>query len=206
MLWYGLDRFKRDIDADRKKRFAGLAKGQTPRDLFICCADSRLVPCEKFAIEPGDVFTLRVAGNIVPCFGTVQGGEEASIILALELGVENILVMGHSDCGAMNGLLNPSALKNNAAMRRMLVESGTQASWVDGICCCTSRIHELTKRHVVQQLKNLETYPMVKEKMDQGKVHLYGLLFDIPELSCLAYDRETDTWMDSSKLNPEVKA
>lgn len=187
----GIARFRRDILPPRRTQFRSLANGQKPQMLMIGCADSRLVPCQKFGIEPGEVFTVRTAGAIVPRCGTVMGGEEASITLALKLGVQHVCLLAHTDCGAMKGLLNRELVADMPAMARMLDESGTRAEWVSSIVDAQKALLKLTELHVVQQLENLSTYPGVSDLVSARKLELHGLIFDIGTGDFMAFNSTT---------------
>ena len=107
-LIQGLHRFQRDLFGSQRELFERLAQGQHPEVLFITCSDSRINPNLLTQTQPGELFILRNAGNIVPPYGAVQGGEAATIEFAVAgLGVKDIIVCGHSHCGAMKGLLAP---------------------------------------------------------------------------------------------------
>ena len=104
----GIVRFQDEPFETRRALFAELANGQSPEVLFITCADSRIDPNLVTQTEPGELFICRNAGNIVPPHVKVAGGVTASIEYAVAvLGIKNIVVCGHTDCGAMKGALNP---------------------------------------------------------------------------------------------------
>src|SRR5690349_2290476 len=87
------------------------ADGQSPKALMISCADSRIVPEQIMQAQPGDLFVCRNAGNIVPPFATQNGGVSSTVEYAvMALGVRDIIVCGHSDCGAMKALMNPEMM------------------------------------------------------------------------------------------------
>ena len=107
-LIHGLHHFQTALFGSQRELFERLAEGQSPEVLFITCSDSRINPNLLTQTEPGELFILRNAGNIVPPYGAVQGGEAATIEFAVAgLGVKDIIVCGHSHCGAMKGLLEP---------------------------------------------------------------------------------------------------
>ena len=105
----GVQRFQTNVFSAQRHLFERLAEGQNPLALFITCSDSRINPNLITQTEPGELFILRNAGNIVPPYGASRGGEEGSIEYAVSvLGVEDIIVCGHSHCGAMSALLDPA--------------------------------------------------------------------------------------------------
>src|SRR5262245_1147214 len=120
-LLLGIHHFQANIFRSRRELFERLADGQRPEALFITCSDSRINPNLITQTEPGDLFILRNAGNIVPPYGAANGGEGATIEFAVAgLGIQDIIVCGHSHCGAMKGLLDPETLRDTPAMAAWL--------------------------------------------------------------------------------------
>lgn len=110
-LIQGLHHFQTNVFSSQRELFERLARGQSPDALFITCSDSRINPNLITHTEPGELFILRNAGNIIPPYGAANGGEGATVEYAVAaLGVRDIIVCGHSHCGAMNGLLNLDSL------------------------------------------------------------------------------------------------
>src|SRR5690348_10909847 len=108
----GVLRFQKDVFPRQKRQFEQLASSQAPEYLFITCSDSRVVPNLITQTEPGELFIIRNAGNIVPAYGEFQGGVSATIEYAVvALGVKHIVVCGHTDCGAMKGILYPENVR-----------------------------------------------------------------------------------------------
>src|SRR5262245_46765637 len=104
----GLTRFQQEVYPQKRDQFERLAHNQQPEYLFITCSDSRIVPNLITQTDPGDLFIIRNAGNIIPPYGEMQGGVSASIEYAVvALGVKHVIVCGHTDCGAMKGVLHP---------------------------------------------------------------------------------------------------
>ncbi|MBU2662741.1 carbonic anhydrase [Actinoplanes bogorensis] len=185
--WQDLDRQRRDAMAAGIREFersvaplvqphlAGLARdGQQPEQLFITCADSRLVPNLITTSGPGDLFTIRNVGNIVPPYASGDTSVGAGIEYAVDvLGVSEITVCGHSGCGAVNALMT-GGYTPDGTLGRWLSQSGVQFdNCGDEEGCVTA--------NVAQQLVNLRTYPAVQAAEAAGRLTLNGLYFDLAE-------------------------
>jgi carbonic anhydrase len=190
-LWRGIQNFHHHIRPNQRERFEELAETNAPLRALLACSDPRLVTCLKFGAEPGDWFQIRTAGNCVPPYGRLVGETQASIALALKLGVSDFVILGHTDCGAMKGLRNPVLISDNEAMMRVLQESCTCGCWVNGETDERMALFKLAKLHVIQQMCNLQTYPTVKERLAEGSLRLHGLVFDIKEARFHIYNEET---------------
>jgi carbonic anhydrase len=191
-LIQGIHRFRSEDFVPLKGLFEQLAKGQNPDTLFITCSDSRIDPNLLTHSKPGDLFILRNAGNIIPPHGAVNGGEAATIEFAVSgLGVKDIIVCGHSHCGAMKGLLEPEKittlpalstwLTHAEATRRIVVENYGSLPAADLL---TVAIEE----NVLVQLENLRTLPAVASRLVRGDLHLHGWYYKIETGEVLAYD------------------
>lgn len=182
-LVHGLHAFQRDYFSSQRQLFERLAKGQSPETLFITCSDSRINPNLLTQTEPGDLFILRNAGNLVPPYGATNGGEAATIEYAVAaLGVRDIIVCGHSHCGAMKGLLHPEDvaelpvvadwLRQAEATRRIIKESYPHLE--DG-----PLLSATVEENVLVQLENLRTHPSVAAKLARGKLKLHGWVYKL---------------------------
>jgi len=117
----GFLRFQQEVYPTHKELFKTLATGQTPKALFISCSDSRMVPELVTQREPGDLFVIRNAGNIVPSFGPEPGGVSATVEYAVaQLKVTDIVICGHSDCGAMTAVATCACLDHMPAVKNWL--------------------------------------------------------------------------------------
>lgn len=188
----GLHRFQSEVFSTQRELFARLAHGQNPEVLFITCSDSRINPSLITQTEPGDLFVLRNAGNIVPCYGHGTQGEDATIEFALAgLEVKHIVVCGHSGCGAMKGLLDPASLEALPAMKAWLrhaeatqdlIRSNYQHLHGDSLLTATAQ------ENVLVQLENLRTHPVVREKLEEREVTLHGWVYKIATGQVFNYD------------------
>jgi carbonic anhydrase len=194
----GFLRFQQDVFPARKELFKTLASGQTPKALFISCSDSRMVPELVTQREPGELFVIRNAGNIVPSFGPEPGGVSATVEYAVaQLKVADIVVCGHSDCGAMKAVATCACLDHMPAVKhwlhyadaaRMINESKSHASEND-------RIDGMVRENVVAQLNNLRTHPSVALALAQGRLTLHGWVYDIESGSIDALDAATNRFV-----------
>ena len=134
----GIHEFRTEHFRPLQGLFEKLAKGQSPETLFITCSDSRIDPNLLTRSRPGDLFILRNAGNIVPPHGAANGGEAATIEFAVAgLGVKDIIICGHSHCGAMQGLLTPESVASLPSVASWLSHAETTRR----IVCELSLIH-----------------------------------------------------------------
>ena len=164
-LIQGIHQFQREDFLPLQGLFEQLAKGQNPETLFITCSDSRIDPNLLTRSKPGDLFILRNAGNIVPPHGAANGGEAATIEYAVAaLGVKDIIICGHSHCGAMQGLLQPEQVASLPAVSSWLSHAETTRriirdnyGYLDGERLLTATVEE----NVLVQLENLRTHPAV---------------------------------------------
>src|SRR5271155_1389351 len=120
-LIQGIHRFQESDFLPLQGLFEQLSRRQNPDTLFITCSDSRIDPNLLTRSRPGDLFILRNAGNIIPPHGAGNGGEAATIEFAVAaLGVKDVIICGHSDCGAVRGLLYPELLTELPAVSSWL--------------------------------------------------------------------------------------
>ncbi|PMB00121.1 carbonic anhydrase [Fischerella thermalis CCMEE 5268] len=189
----GLQQFKSSYFSTHLELFGQLSHGQKPRVLFITCSDSRMDPNLITQAEVGELFVIRNAGNIVPPYGAANGGEGASIEYAIQaLDIEQIVICGHTHCGAMKGLLTPDSLRQemplvydwlkHAEATRRLVKDNYR----------TFQSEELLEiaiaENVLTQIENLRTYPIVHSRLYQGRLKIYGWIYHIETGEVLAYD------------------
>jgi len=190
----GVRRFKRESFRRNRALFRKLAKSQSPRVLFITCADSRVVPALITQTRPGDLFEERNPGNIVPVFDRHTSGESASVEYAVEvLKVEHVVVCGHSDCGAVKGILHPEKLAAVPAVRRWLTY-GNRSRRLLGRATRLSeqeKLERLTELNVLVQLDHLLTHPSVARRLRAGKLTLHGWVYRIHDGEILQLDPRT---------------
>jgi len=189
----GIQWFQEEVVRPRREFFEKLAQGQAPEALFITCSDSRIDPNLLTRTEPGELFVLRNAGNLVPPYGQGAGGEAATIEYAVRvLKVREIIVCGHSHCGAMQGLLHPESLDALPAVRDWLQFAEETYAAVEGrresLADDSARLAAAIEENVLTQIRHLTTHPSVAERVDQGELELVAWVYQIETGQVLAYD------------------
>ncbi|CAJ7596085.1 carbonic anhydrase [Burkholderia pseudomallei] len=190
----GFLKFRRDAFTPRTALFKRLAASQQPRALFISCSDSRLVPELVTQREPGELFVIRNAGNIVPSFGPEPGGVSASVEYAVAvLEVADVVVCGHSDCGAMRAIASCACLDHLPAVRSWLryADAAKRVNEAREHAGEQARVDSMVRENVVAQLANLNTHPSVRLALEQGRLTLHGWVYDIETGSIDALDGAT---------------
>jgi carbonic anhydrase len=192
----GVHHFQSNIFSSQRELFARLADGQNPDSLFITCSDSRINPNLITHTEPGDLFIVRNAGNIVPPYGASEGGESAAIEFAVAgLGVKDVIVCGHSHCGAMKGLLDPSSLTKLPLMTQWL-KHAESTRWVVrekyASLDAAAKLNVTIQENVLRQLENLRTHPSVAAGLSAGTLHVHGWVYKIETGEVFAYDPEAE--------------
>jgi carbonic anhydrase len=197
----GVRTFQRDVYPQYRELFEKLSAGQSPEALVITCSDSRVDPFLFTHAQPGQLFVLRNAGNLVPKYDGIVGGVTATIEFAVVgLRVPNIIVCGHSGCGAIHGLLHPESLQNMPhvadwlshhaePVREVLAKAGRLGG--------PDELPQAVEANVLVQLENLRAHPCVAEALAAGKITLHGWVYDIASGEIRAYQ---DEWKQFAAL------
>lgn len=193
----GLHKFQSEVFRSQRDLFETLTRGQHPETLFITCSDSRISPNLITQTEPGELFIIRNAGNMVPTYGpaSAHGGEAGTIEFALAgLGVKHIVICGHTLCGAIKGLLNPASvekmpsvkawLQHAESTKRVMEENYVHLS---GDELVTAAIEE----NVLSQIENLRTHPAVRARIARGELSLYGWVYKLETGQIFQYDTQS---------------
>lgn len=195
-LLLGLIEFRENNLPLYAERFRELSAGQEPDTLFITCADSRVAPNLLASTEPGDLFTMRNVGNLMPpahADGTSSGdlSEASAVEYAVSvLKVRNIIVCGHSNCGAMRAVIAGGPLDDAPNLKRWLDHA--RPAWVRLPRKETTSLEphdRLSQENVLLQLEHLETYPAVRRALASGALTLGGWWFDIATGEVHVHDR-----------------
>ncbi|HWL10851.1 MAG TPA: carbonic anhydrase [Planctomicrobium sp.] len=204
----GIRKFQSNVVTQQPEMFQELSKGQRPPVLLITCSDSRICPNMVTQSQLGDLFVLRTAGNIVPPYGAVQGGGEAATIeyAVGALKVEDIIVCGHSHCGAMKGLLAPESLVNLPSVKSYLGHAeATRRIVEDHFCdieCEAERLRHTIEQNVLVQLHNLRTHPQVAAALKTGNLRLHGWVYTIESGVITTFDETENQFVELFDRRP----
>ena len=193
-LIQGIVDFRKNLTEESRALFAKLALGQKPDTLFIACSDSRVVPNLFASTNPGDLFVLRNIGNLVPPVGSSFKDNSASAAIEFSifsLNVSDIIICGHSECGAMQAL----------------------AKGIDTLCCphlelwlqygeealhkvkkgvtidpSLSLHNQISQVNVLQQMEHVKTYPFIRDRLEKKQVRIHGWWFDIAKAEVYCYE------------------
>ncbi|MEU6995973.1 carbonic anhydrase [Streptomyces sp. NPDC046465] len=177
----GVRSFQRDVFPAKAGLFAELAARHAPDTLFISCSDARVVPELITQREPGELFVVRTAGNLVPAHTPYPDGTAASIEYAVAvLGVTDIVVCGHSSCGAMTALAEGHDLSGAPAVADWLRHADAAVAGTTGSTTGAARVADLVRENVLAQLTRLTTHPSVAGALARGALTLHGWVYDIP--------------------------
>lgn len=187
-------------------------EGQRPQALMITCADSRIMPEELTQADPGDLFMVRNIGNLIPSAEEAFEGTDTSVGAAIDyalghLGVKNIVVMGHSSCGAMAALLaedlSPGHV-NTWLRHGRLAKSWNGKGFVD--VEHLSDVDKLSQANVLASIEKLSSYASVKDMLDSGELTLHAWWLDIANARVLAFDAESKRFVVLNEAYDRQKA
>ncbi|SFK08134.1 carbonic anhydrase [Mesorhizobium albiziae] len=192
--------FEKKVFLSNLELYGRLARhGQSPQALIIACADSRIAPEHIMQAEPGDLFVTRNVGNIVPPFSQANGGVTSVVEYAVTaLGVRDIVVCGHSDCGAMKALARPEALAQMPNVSAWLRHAEAARKVVDELdpgLDDKARLHAVALENINVQLTQLKTHPSVAAAIAQGRLALHGWFVDIHAGEILALNAENGAFV-----------
>ncbi len=203
-LMLGVLQFNKKPYVEMQSLFEQLSKGQNPDTLFITCADSRIIPSLITQAYPGDLFVIRNIGNIIPPFPS-QSSEAGGIEYALnELNIKDIIICGHSQCGAMKGLLMPNIAERLPAV----------ASWLSHSDSVLQKMHEdrtelitdpevklsiATQKNILLQIEHLKTYPVIAKKLANNELTIHGWLYEFESGKMFIYESRSKKFISFEK-------
>jgi carbonic anhydrase len=194
----GFQRFRERHFAEGGVQFQNLVQfGQTPKALVVACCDSRVDPALVLDCAPGDLFVVRNVANLIP--PAENQGHYHGTSAALEFGVRNlrvqhIIVLGHAQCGGIHALLEGSVDKDESFIAEWMgIAEAARVQIEKEFAGASSEVRHRAceQQAILVSLNNLNTFPWIRERVEQGKLALHGWYFDIERGELLGYDATT---------------
>jgi carbonic anhydrase len=174
-LVHGFYRFYMEAKENDRQLFQQIKKSQNPHTLFITCSDSRMVSSQITSVDPGELFTIRNVGNAIPPYDpNVTSSEAAAIEFSLaNFDITDLIICGHANCGAINACCHFDEAPLPVPFSR----------WIEGIKSQLDldqkySIDQLARMNVLNQVKNIKTYPIVQQKLKQKSLNIHAWFFD----------------------------
>jgi carbonic anhydrase len=200
-LIQGIVDFRTGLTKESRELFAQLALGQKPDALFVACSDSRVVPNLFASKNPGDLFVLRNIGNLIPPSHEDQVDNSAAAVLEFSLfclNVSNIIVCGHSECGAMQALTNLMDIKCCPHLTSWLKfgKESVERLLKSGLLNPTLSLHnQVSQANVLLQMEHILSYPFVKERVEKKQLGIHGWWFDIAQADVYCYEKDQNNFV-----------
>ena len=200
----GIHSFQRGFFASHRELYHQLATaGQQPETLFITCSDSRVDPNLITNSAPGELFIVRNVGNVVPN-RDLPGGTAAAIQYAVEvLNVENVIVCGHTQCGALKAILDPESVAHLEYVSRWVKSTIDVKKLIEEKyehLIGEEKLNAAIQENVLAQIEHLRQYPFVADRMDAGKLQVNGWVFDVGRGEVYDYDPDIGEFLSLSRL------
>lgn len=200
-LIVGFKRFQKQYFGDDKRLYARMKEGQPAKTLMIACCDSRVDPAILTDCDPGDLFIVRNVANLVPPFesaGHYHGTSAALEFAVNQLQVENIIVMGHTNCSGIKALwlddetatsqfIHPWVSIAQAAKDKVKISHAEQKA--------SEQLSACEQAAVLVSLKNLLSFSFIKQRVKQGDLTLHGWYFDVSIGELFSYRPQQDQFI-----------
>src|SRR5262245_22021950 len=211
-LLRGIVQFRKSRRADYIEKFARLALGQKPDALLIACSDSRVVPNIFASVEPGDLLVIRNIGNLVPSADATLLGPDRSVSAALEFGlgalaIRDVIVCGHSECGAIREIHEGRTLTEAPNLRAWLDHGRSARGGLPPTPPGLSDVNHLSQRSVLRQIENLRSYRKVREAEAAKRLALHAWWFDVAHAEVLDYEPAADRFvpLDEARVEDHLR-
>lgn len=200
-LIQGIVDFRKNLTKENQDLFAKLALGQKPDALFIACSDSRVVPNLFASTNPGDLFVLRNVGNLIPPVSSSL--QESSVSAFLEfaifsLNVFDVIVCGHSECGAMKALVqgvDAHTFPHFDSWLKYGKESLNKVKKGFILNPLLSEHNQVSQVNVLQQMQHIMSYPFIRERLEKKQLRMHGWWFDIAQAEVYCYEQDLNQFV-----------
>jgi len=190
----------------QQELFERLAEGQTPQVCFITCSDSRIDPNLITNAKPGQLFIVRNPGNVVPCYGTANNSAMAAVEFAVAmLDVKDVIVCGHTHCGAISSLFQPETISHLRSLKEWLIHCDSTVeiikdrySHLEGEDLYTVASEE----NVLVQLEHLRSLPVIASRLSRGVINLHAWMYKIETGEMFVYESDEGQFKRMQAANP----
>jgi len=192
-LIQGIVDFRNNLTEEKRTLFAKLALGQKPDALFIACCDSRVVPNLFASTNPGDLFVLRNIGNLIPPASSfIQEGSVGAVLefSIFHLNVADIIICGHSECGAMQAIANGVDFNSCSHLTSWLKYGQESLNKVKNgftLNPLLSLHNQISQVNVLQQMEHVRSYPFIQNRLKKKSLRIHGWWFDIAQADVYCY-------------------
>ncbi|MCB0272780.1 MAG: hypothetical protein KDD46_07185 [Bdellovibrionales bacterium] len=192
-LILGILDFHQHGQSQYREKFGKLSERQDPDALLIACSDSRVVPNLFASTDPGDLFVVRNVGNMVPVCdhqGVTHSDESEAAAIEFSicnLGIKDIIICGHSECGAMQAILDGREKIQNKNLRSWLRHGENQQSNT-AFSQDLSLVNQMSQSNVLLQMEHVMTYPEVQKRVQEGSLRVHGWWFELSNADVFVYD------------------
>lgn len=200
-LIQGIVDFRKNLTEETRTLFAKLALGQKPDTLFIACSDSRVVPNLFASTNPGDLFVVRNIGNLVPpVFSSPQDNSVSAVLefSIFSLNISDIIVCGHSECGAMQALvqgIDSLACPHLESWLKYGEESLKRVKKGVVMNPALSLHNQISQENVLQQMQHIISYPFIRERIKKKQLRIHGWWFDIAQADVYCYEQDLNQFV-----------
>ncbi len=173
----GMGKFVGEFAILRKNLMQNLSEKQMPHTLFITCSDSRVNPNVFLSAGLGELFIVKNVGNVVPPYieGGYTYGEGAAIDFAINyLGIKNIVICGHTDCGAVKSSMSDDKIDSDNLNNWLnIIKYGYEKNKIP------TDVYQGVKFNLLNQIENLKTYKSIKDRLSSGEINLSAWVYDV---------------------------
>ncbi|MBI2811657.1 MAG: carbonic anhydrase [Candidatus Melainabacteria bacterium] len=200
-LIQGIVDFRKNLTEESRALFAKLALGQKPDTLFIACSDSRVVPNLFASTNPGDLFVLRNIGNLIPPASCPHQDNSASAVIEFSifsLNISDIIVCGHSECGAMQALsqgIDTLCCPHLESWLKYGEESLNKVRNGLTIDPSLAEHNQISQVNVLQQMEHIKSYPFIRERIEKKQLRVHGWWFDIAQADVYCYEQDLNQFV-----------
>lgn len=199
----GFRNFREDYLLREAEFFETLKSGQNPRTLVVACCDSRVDPALLTGCRPGDLFVVRNVAALVPACG--EAARADAVMAAVEYGVkhlevEHVIVMGHSNCGGIHGLMHPEAVADEDYIAGWLEHARPvlhDLAHVEADATDAVRSRRCEEAAILLSIENLLSYPWIKKRVTEGALKLHALYYDMHDGNLLVWDAKREDFVPS---------